>query len=1169
MPKKLTTEEFIEKAKAVHGDKYDYSKTNLDNRDENGRVCIICSKHGEFWQTPKSHLNGYGCAKCAGCAKMTTQEFIEKAKIIHGDKYDYSKVNYVNTNTKVCIICPVHGEFMQSPNSHLRGAGCPFCSGNIKRSASIFIEKALKIHGDKFDYSKVNYVNTNTKVCIICPIHGEFWQTPKVHLNGVGCAKCAGLAKMTTQEFIEKARKVHGDKYDYSIVNYINSHTKVCIICPVHGKFWQSPNNHLNGAGCVKCGGKLIFTTQEFIEKAKIIHGNKYDYSKVNYMSNKTDVCIICHIHGEFWQNPNNHLRGAECPVCSRGFTKSYILSLLAEDDLDTMTSHQLIELIKMGVLPQQLKELSFSKAGSQKRKDTIQKLKEELSCDTSDEETENKINDDINEAEREYEQEQDAAADDDTISRAFEDEKPETVIKSLKIYDNFKFSVSEGEGEEFIVQEELHRLWNQTLDNESYFITLFRNEPSSGRFFDKIREMFMTQYEEVCALAVDNDCVFPYAPNLMQKLMVYYVQKNTFFGNWSAPGAGKSFSRDWSARMIDARVSVYVVPNGVIDTTVKSINEAYLDVNIIIPRELSDIKVLDRKQHNVIILNYEKFQQPYTGALICELLKNKIDFICLDEIQNVKVRNTDNISLRNRNMNAFIKNAREINPDLKLLAMSATPIINNLVEVRELMGLMTGTVYEEIGTKISMDNVHNAYKALLINGFRYVPKYDISINENAVEIDGSNIQDELLDCKDGKILDTEAILAKKKMEYCIVNGLVKKPTLVYSQYVGQGILNTIRTMLEKAGFKVGCHTGNEDSAERKKVIGDFITGKIDVLVGSKPIVEGVDGLQKVCNNIIPVSLPWTASDWQQLLGRIYRQGSKFKEVNVVIPEVVIDKWSWDKRRKSIIDNKRTLGEAVLDGSFEHVRDYNNPTMQKKLLAKALEALRNGICDRDVTRREVEVDVLDTEIKRRERIESEINEIHRIANSSRPENIRQNCYGDSNESFREYHRKRREAIQNNWVYDPLDKVAEIIRQYKTKVYENVIDIGCGENLLKSKINDGKTVIGVDVEKIDDSVIQANCSNLKSVIADESVQIAVHCLSLWGNSFDEYIKEDYRILESGMNAVLIIVEPTEKFGENNHYGTEEQFINVVESVGFRKNGSVISIDGKFKLFQFTK
>ena len=248
-------------------------------------------------------------------ARLTTEEFIERARKVHGDKYDYSKVEYKNAHIKVCIICPEHGEFWQTPNAHLYlKCECSKCMKNAKGTTDEFIERARKIHSNKYDYSKVEYINSKTKVCIICPEHGEFWQTPDKHLYGRGCPICGNdKQKSNTEEFIRKANKIHSNKYDYSKVEYINSQTKVCIICPKHGEFWQKPNGHLNGQGCPSCNK---MTSDDFIQKATLIHNGKYDYSKVKYINNQTKVCIICPEHGEFWQIPGSHLSGKGCPHC-------------------------------------------------------------------------------------------------------------------------------------------------------------------------------------------------------------------------------------------------------------------------------------------------------------------------------------------------------------------------------------------------------------------------------------------------------------------------------------------------------------------------------------------------------------------------------------------------------------------------------------------------------------------------------------------------------------------------------------------------------------------------------------------------------------------------------------------------------------------------------------
>ena len=272
---------------------------------------------------------------------ISTENFIEKAKNIHGNKYDYSKVEYKNANTKVCIICPEHGEFWQTPNSHLNWRGCPKC-GNLKKgqnkklTAKEFIEKAKEIHGDRYDYSKVNYVNSKTPVCIICPEHGEFYMKPTYHIfNKCDCQKCGEIKRinkrsLTTEEFINRAKKIHGDKYDYSEVEYINNHTKVCIICPEHGEFYMKPENHLIlKQGCPKCYGNVKLSTEEFIKKAKEVHRDKYDYSKVEYINYETKVCIICPEHGEFWQTPHAHLSGQGCPHCLQSKLENSVLEIL------------------------------------------------------------------------------------------------------------------------------------------------------------------------------------------------------------------------------------------------------------------------------------------------------------------------------------------------------------------------------------------------------------------------------------------------------------------------------------------------------------------------------------------------------------------------------------------------------------------------------------------------------------------------------------------------------------------------------------------------------------------------------------------------------------------------------------------------------------------------
>jgi hypothetical protein len=343
MSRRLTTEEFIEKARAVHGDRYDYSQVRYV--DTYSKVTIVCRKHGSFQVAPTNHVShNAGCPNCRVPNLLNAETFIGRSKAVHGERYDYSQVRYVNSYTKVTIVCRKHGPFEQNPSNHVsNGAGCPECSGRKGLTTEKFIENAEAVHGDRYDYSQAEYVNSTTNVTIICPDHGPFSQTPGNHITGkTGCPECSGVSRVTTEAFIEKAKAIHGDRYDYSLVECVNSRSNITIICPDHGPYQQIAHNHLCKTGCPECGGTKPLTTELFIEKAKAIHGDRYDYSLVEYVNSRTDVTIICADHGLFKQTGRKHLSEQGCPVCAEsGFnpSKPGVLYYIAvsTDDGDTL----------------------------------------------------------------------------------------------------------------------------------------------------------------------------------------------------------------------------------------------------------------------------------------------------------------------------------------------------------------------------------------------------------------------------------------------------------------------------------------------------------------------------------------------------------------------------------------------------------------------------------------------------------------------------------------------------------------------------------------------------------------------------------------------------------------------------------------------------------------
>ena len=348
------TPSFIEDSKKIHGDKYDYSKVNYVKSKL--KVKIICSTHGEFEQRPGNHLNGQGCGVCGIIntglnQRGNTEQFILESKEIHGDHYDYSKVDYVKNNLKVKIICPNHGEFEQIPNGHLNGQGCTECgykkvSRDIRIPFDTFLIRTKRIHGKTYGYDEETYTLYTEKMRMICPIHGEFYQTPHSHISrSSGCRKCGYIrvsnkTRLTTQEFLDRSNDIHGDDYDYNLSKYVNSETKVSIICQKHGVFNQLPINHMNGQGCRKCGiesssGKRKHTNEEFILESIKIHGDIYDYSMVNYINSFTDVKIVCPSHGIFKQDPHDHRRGIGCSKCNSSHGERLIRNILTERKIE------------------------------------------------------------------------------------------------------------------------------------------------------------------------------------------------------------------------------------------------------------------------------------------------------------------------------------------------------------------------------------------------------------------------------------------------------------------------------------------------------------------------------------------------------------------------------------------------------------------------------------------------------------------------------------------------------------------------------------------------------------------------------------------------------------------------------------------------------------------
>ena len=309
MPNKLTLEEFITKAKSIHNDKFDYSLVNYVNSKTLIKIkCNTCLLI--FEQTPSGHIK---IEKCMNC--YLTSEFITKANSIHNNnKFDYSLVIYINSKTLIkikCNTCLII--FEQTPKKHTKIEKCMNCY-----LTSEFIKKAKSIHNDKFDYSLVNSIKSIKIKCNTCLL--VFEQTPNQHIKNKKCMNCYKINM--TLLFIKKAKEIHENKYDYTNTKYISGvNTKITFVCnKCNSECTQFVNNHLQGCGCRNCWLKDIrFTKEEFIENAKKVHGNNFNYDLVEYLNAYTKVTIKCNkCNTIFEQTPCGHVNHEhKCLKCT------------------------------------------------------------------------------------------------------------------------------------------------------------------------------------------------------------------------------------------------------------------------------------------------------------------------------------------------------------------------------------------------------------------------------------------------------------------------------------------------------------------------------------------------------------------------------------------------------------------------------------------------------------------------------------------------------------------------------------------------------------------------------------------------------------------------------------------------------------------------------------
>ena len=537
-------------------------------------------------------------------------------------------------------------------------------------------------------------------------------------------------------------------------------------------------------------------------------------------------------------------------------------------------------------------------------------------------------------------------------------------IIEELKGLDNTVVTnFLDEEKVAFLINDFINNLWYKVLNGEDVNTLLVELNLKSPIPL-KIKKDFLKEYNAVIKLKLPKSWKYHNEPLLMQKLIAYRLKQRKRYGNWSGVGSGKTISAILAGQYVGAKNTLVITFNSTIGSEdqrgwLKEIRDSVKNCNIFSKGEKG--VTFDNRFSNYLVLNYESFQQEYSYDFIVDLIKrNNFDYIILDEVQNVKQNSKKEESKRRRIILNLIDMIKEKNPDYYLLAMSATPVINSLSEAKSLVELIESRELDDINVIPTIPNCMNIFQKLTNCGIRYKNVEDNIIKSNKytlVEIDGNHLRETAKAITEDNYLLIDRMLLETKIKAMLpyIN-TSKGKTIIYTYYV-DGIDEWIQKYLTDRGFKAKIYTGNVTKRDREDSLTDFIEGDCEVLIASRPIGTGVDGLQKVSDRMIILSLPWTNAELVQLVGRINRKGSAFQDtgVDIIIPLVFIDgeekEYKWDHYRYNSITYKRTIANAAVDGIIpDKIIKSKDPYIKKakEILPKWIKRMKGEISDSSI-----------------------------------------------------------------------------------------------------------------------------------------------------------------------------------------------------------------------------
>ena len=615
-----------------------------------------------------------------------------------------------------------------------------------------------------------------------------------------------------------------------------------------------------------------------------------------------------------------------------------------------------------------------------------------------------------------------------------------------------------------------------------------------------------------------------------MQLNVAAQVRDMRRLGNWSGTGAGKTLSAVLASRLIDADLTVVCCPNAVVsgwrNTILNAFPEAQVETKTLEPH-------WSGSGPRYLILNYETFQQNWSESRLATLVESSsIDMVVIDEIHYAKQR-TEEASQRRRLVQGLIAAAGE-NPDLAVLGMSATPVINNLHEARSMIELITGIEHEDLEVRATVANAMKIHQHLVRLGPRWMPQYETLCETREVDIElGDEVVDDLKALgRTPHAQQVEATLTSvRAAEFVKLLTEARErgedtATLVYTHYV-DGIVQPLREAFEDAGFRVGVFTGADKSG-----LSRFLSGSVDVLIASSTIGTGVDGLQHVCRRLMINALPWTAAEYEQLVGRLIRLGGTAERVEVIQPVTRWpngdEEWSWCRSRLDRIRWKRSLADAAVDGVVPEGQTISPQKATEAILGWLHRLEEEG--EHVVERRPIEVELDPTPPVAQDRLRrfGEFSTMNARWNSSRSDTTHQRLTDDPEEWYH-YHSLYR-AARESWEVVPFERIAqELLKMRAGKV---VADLGCGEGLLSARLSGHHTVLSFDHVAINESVTIADLASLP--LEERSCDVVVLSLALMGANWKSYLAEAARVLDA--RGLLFIAETDAKAGDHDSFAS---------------------------------